>query len=168
MQEETLLSELRDEDESPLFELINDPGAIANNLSSRVDRETHREWFKTIRQDEPRTAFAVIAPPDRQLVGSISVENIHPVHRNAEVFINLSARAQDQELGTRAFSEAAQFCWRELDLYRLYLHALSTNQRAIHLCEAAGFEIEGTLQAHAYFNDQYHDCEILGLLRPSG
>ncbi len=168
MQEEPLLSELRNEDKLPLFELINDRKVISyNSQYSPVDWESHCRWFSMIGQDISKRVFAIVVQPDRKFAGALDIKNIHPIRRSAEISINLTSDARDKGIGRRALSEAVEFCWRELNLNRIYMHAMSSNKRAIRAYMAVGFEIEGTLRSHAYFNGQYHDFEIMGLLRPA-
>jgi RimJ/RimL family protein N-acetyltransferase len=166
MQEGLSLSKLRDEDKLPLFELINDPEFIASNPQIQpVDWASYCQWFSKLGEDNSERVFAIGIPPNRTVVGVLDIKNIHAVHRSAEISIRLSDDTHYQDVGRTALSEAVEFCWRELNLNRLYMHAMSTNKQTIRNYLAVGFEIEGTLRAHSFFNSQYHDFDILGLLR---
>jgi|MDTB01.2.fsa_nt_gb RimJ/RimL family protein N-acetyltransferase len=168
MHEQSLLSELRDEYKIPLFELINDRETVAfNSQYSPVDWASHCKWFNSVGQDKSKRVFAIAPPPGRTFAGVLDIKNIHPIRHSAEISINLTANARDKGIGRRALSEAVEFCWKELNLNRIYMHAMSSNKRAIQAYIAVGFEIEGTLRSHSYFNGQYHDFEIMGLLRPN-
>ena len=169
MQEKSRLSDLRNEDKSPLFELIKNPQIASYNSSyASDDWESYCVWFDAIGQDHSKRVFAIVIPPGRKFAGSLTVGNIHPIQKSAEISIVVTEDAYEQDIDKEALSEAIDHCWRELNLNRIYVHALASNEREIQTYLTLGFEIEGTLRAHVYFDGRFHDLKILGLLRPAG
>ena len=168
MQEEPLLSDLRDEDKGSLFELITSPQINFYNSSYAPDDwESFCAWFDAIGQDNSKRVFAIVISPEQNFAGSITVGNIHPVQKNAKISIVLANDAYAQDIDKEALSEAVDHCCHKLKLNRIYAHCLASNKREIQTYLSLGFQIEGTLRAHACFEGCFHDLKVLGLLLPA-
>ena len=99
-------------------------------------------------------------------IGVVSLTGIDPVHRHAELHILLGDRdAQGQGLGTAAIAAMLRHGFFDLNLHRIFLFVLATNQAALHVYEKAGFTREGLLREAAYKNGEYQDLILMAVLR---
>ena len=53
----------------------------------------------------------------------------------------------------------------DLNLHRIYLFVLKTNQAAIRVYEKAGFRHEGTLREAAFKGGAFQDLLVMGMIR---
>jgi RimJ/RimL family protein N-acetyltransferase len=159
------LSPLRLEDSDPLFEWINDHDLVVQSAPfCPVAREEHDRWFARIREREDVRIFAI--REGSRLVGSCQLHSLHPVHKSAELQIRIGAEdARGRGIGTEALRQLLRYGFDDLDLHRIYLHVLCTNERAIRLYERAGFRREGALREAALIDGAWIDVYLMALLR---
>ena len=50
-------------------------------------------------------------------------------------------------------------------MHKVYLYVDTSNDRAVHIYEKSGFEIEGTLKEQFYTKGEYQDAYLMGLLK---
>lgn len=161
------LAPLRDSDSPVLFEWINDRALVTLSAPfCPVAREAHDAWFDEVRRRPDLRIFGIRLREDDRLVGSCQLHSIHPVHRSAELQIRLGdPEARGQGLGTEAVRLLVAFGFDELDLHRIALHVLETNDRARRLYERTGFRTEGTLREAARIEDEWVNVVVMALLR---
>ncbi len=164
------LAPLRPNDSPVLFEWINDRELVILNAPFRpVSREAHEAWFEEV-QRRPDTRIFGIKLIDRdRLVGSCQLHDIHPVHRSAELQIRIGAEdARGRGVGTEATRLLLRFGFEELDLHRVYLHVLATNERALRLYRRVGLRTEGTLREAACIEGEWIDVVVMAILHSDG
>lgn len=166
-----LLRSLRAEDSDSLFKWINDRDVVVFNAPYKpITRESHEEWFRNIiRGPSDAYYFAIedqsstnsICP-----VGSCSIRGIDHISRSAEIQIRIGVQdARGKGLGTQAIMELCGFGFNDLNLNRIYLDVLASNQRALRCYQKCGFTQEG-VKRQAYFIDgAYVDVIFMSLLR---
>ena len=162
-----LLNQLCPEDKPVLFEWINDAEATRYNAPYRpVDWLSHSEWFDTIGRDDSKVLFAIRKVPERTLVGSVQLKDIHPVHRSAELLIRIGKdEDRGQGFGTEAVRLALAFGWRDLNLERIWLRVFASNERAIRAYLRAGLGEEGRMRRAAFVDGRWEDQVLMAALR---
>jgi diamine N-acetyltransferase len=160
-----VLTALQAEDSPLLFAWINDRALVELSAPFRpISRAEHDVWFDQIRQREDVRIFG-IREADR-LVGSCQLHSIHPVHRSAELQIRIGAEdARGRGVGQEALRQLLRYGFDELDLHRIYLHVLVTNERAIRTYERAGFRREGVLREAAMIDGAWTAVVLMAMLQ---
>ena len=160
------LAALRREDSEFLYNWINDPETVRLNAPfSPVHEPSHASWFESTTRDPSKIIFGIRNVDDLQLIGTVQLIDIHPVHRSAQLIIRIgSEKDRNRGAGSEAVKLAAEFAFRDRNLQRVWLMVFADNQRAIRAYEKAGLQREGTLRRACYINGCWHDEVVMGIL----
>ena len=152
----------------PLFNWFNDVEAARLDAAFRpVDWPSHQTWFETIGRDFSKVFFALRRSGAPEILGFVTIANINAVHRSAEIGVRIGEeKNRNQGFGAEALALGLDFCWRHLNLQRVWLHAFHNNQRALRLYLKAGFKKEGLLRRAAYVDGSWVDVVPMATLRP--
>jgi len=102
---------------------------------------------------------------DGQAAGVISLNQIDPYNRRAELGYWISRHLEGHGLCRRACVALMEYAFLELDLNRLSLAAAVENRRSRALAERLGFTLEGIRRESEWLYDHYVDHALYGLLR---
>ena len=162
-----ILTEIRPSDAEPLFRWVNEPALVRMHGPYRpVSWSSHQRWTETLDENSTNVFFAIRLEQDGPAIGLISLRNIHPVHRSAELFVRIGAHdLRGKGYGTTAIRQAIDFAFGDLNLERVYLHVLADNAAAVRVYEKAGLMVEGRLRRGAYINGKWHDVLLMARLR---
>jgi RimJ/RimL family protein N-acetyltransferase len=162
-----ILAPVRDDDLPDLFRWINDrESALLSAPYRPVHGQDHRAWFDAIRVREDAVVFGIRTLFDDRLVGTCQLVGIDRRARSAELRIRLGDEdARGRGLGAEAVELLLRHAFDDLNLRRVSLQVLATNERAVGTYEKAGFEHEGRLREAAYVDGAYVDVLLLARLR---
>ncbi|WP_207000509.1 GNAT family N-acetyltransferase [Trinickia mobilis] len=162
-----VLTEIRPDDKDALFRWINDSETVRLNAPYRpVDWTSHIAWCDGLGSSTSRVIFAVREQETSEIIGTVQLIDIHPVHRSAELVIRIGDESnRGKGLGTEAVRLAIAFAFGDLNLVRVWLRVFSNNGRAIKAYQNAGMSQEGTLRKAAYINGEWLDQTILAVVR---
>ncbi len=137
---------------------------LSDNLFFGVHtRNMEEKWLRNVLEGTKNTlTLAILAKPDYELIGVISLAKIDWVSRNAElgVFIG-NKELWGQGLGTEAIILLLDYVFNVLSLAKVYLRVLEYNKRAIRAYEKVGFKIVGRLRKHRFRGGKYWDEIIM-------
>ncbi len=151
------------EDSENYFKWINDRELVLLNGNYKpVLKKDHEQWFmRTMLNDENKT-FSIIANKDNKLIGTCSLRNINPAHKNAELQIRIGDRNyHGRGYGSEAVSKLVDFGFHQLHLKRIYLHVFCHNVRAIKAYQKTNFQIEGIQKKAALINNEFVDVVLM-------
>jgi RimJ/RimL family protein N-acetyltransferase len=94
-----------------------------------------------------RAPFAIVAPGDGPLLGSISLLRIDSDRRRAEVGYMLAVEARGRGHATRAVAAVCRWGFTALKLDRIQLLAATENGPSQRVAERAGFTREAVLRS---------------------
>ena len=151
-----------------MFRWFNDAEAAALDLAYRpTDWITFKNWAEALAKDSSRVLFLIRRIGQNSSIGFVGITNIQPVHRSAELGVRIGEpHDRGQGYGQEATRLALDYCWKHLNLNRVALSTLATNERAIRAFSAAGFEREGVARRAAFIDGRWHDLVIMAMLRP--
>jgi len=134
-----------------------------------VSRSAEKAWLEDcICYRTEQLCLAICLKETHEHIGNIYLRNIEWTARHGEMNILIgSAQHRGQGLGASALKQLISLAFGEMNLNRIYLHVLKTNEAAIKMYEKTGFRQEGCLVQHAYKNGQYEDMLVMGLCRDS-
>ncbi|WJG08929.1 GNAT family N-acetyltransferase [Aliiglaciecola sp. LCG003] len=166
------LNQLLVSDRDALFAIFSDPKVIehydvekftkieeADNLVSyfdaRFESDTGIRW--AIRDNESGT-----------LVGTCGFTHWNQYDHSAVIGYELSPDCWGKGIAFEAVSSIIEFILSEQ--FHFYVHriealALPSNLPSQKLLKKLGFEFEGTLRGKCYWNGDFHDMDMFGLLR---
>jgi RimJ/RimL family protein N-acetyltransferase len=112
-----------------------------------------------------RDALVLAIELDGRHVGNISLQDIDPVARGAELAIVLGDRSVwGQGIGTEAAELLVAHGFRALNLHRIACGTVAANRGMRRLAERLGMAEEGRRRDAAWTDGAYHDVIEYGLL----
>jgi len=132
-------------------------------ISEEIDEKWYQGYLNTRDQN---VRLSIIDPAHNHFLGNVYLTNIHPINRSAEFSIVISDRNYwSQGVGSDVTRRVLHHAFEDLNLNRVYLYVLESNDRAIHLYEKARFRREGTLEEAVYKNGAYHSLVLMAILK---
>jgi ribosomal-protein-serine acetyltransferase len=112
-----------------------------------------------------RLPLAIGIPGDdgHRLVGAMNLA-IDQSAGSAEVGFWIDESAEGRGLVARVLNAVLGHAFGDLDLHRVELRTLTTNDRSIRLAERSGFTLEGVLRKAVRFPDGHRDVAVYALL----
>lgn len=151
-----------------LYRQKNDPvvATLLGGVSLGYSEQDIREWVEFHRKRSDEVIWVVAAAEDDRCLGHAGFYQIDYRARVAEFAIMLGEKSI---WGQGVGSQVARFCVEQgfsmLNLNRIHLTVLASNDRARKLYQALGFVEEGYLREAQYKNGKYEDVVVMGLLR---
>ena len=147
---------------------FNDP-LITKNLDTgafALSRQTQSERMEGFRTDDKHIILAICKDDNDLHIGNIGLHNISYTNRHAEIGVVIGERTlHGQGYGSEATALMLKYGFESLNLQRIYLRVMTTNEGGFKCYEKLGFKKEGVLRQHAYKNGAYVDEIIMGLLK---
>ncbi len=114
-----------------------------------------------------QVTFAIIEPGSDECLGQVRAHGFDWDHARAELELWLDPGARGRGLGCAALRLAAGWLFEVCGIQRVELLAAGDDEAALRAAEAAGFQREGVLRAHAVepgADPQRSDRVVLSLL----
>ncbi len=141
-------------------EWVND-GEVAELLDRVLpvtDDEHERYYRDAVVENRHAVWFAVESNDDHEYVGNVWLWNMDSRHRRAEVRILIGeSRARGRGYGAEALVLLRDHAVRKLGLHKLYAYVHVRNPSARAAFERAGFHLEATLKAEAFWDGSFRD-----------
>ena len=114
---------------------------------------------------EDRVVWAICHQQDGH-IGNISLQQISPLNRTAELAILLGdKRHWGRGVGLLAGHALLRHGFEKLDLARIYCGTAATNEGMKRLALALGMKLEGTRRRHLFLEGERVDVADYGILR---
>jgi len=149
-----------------LFAQKNDPeiASLLGGFTKGYTRADLARWIEAHAQAKDEALY-VITDPDDRCLGHVGLYKIDHRIRSAEFAILLGdKKAWGTGIGRACTSFMLRFGFEELQLHRIYLEVLETNERARRLYESLGFVHEGTLRHAQWKGGRYLDVHVMSIL----
>lgn len=132
-----------------------------------INKETEEQWYaKILTSNIPTTVFGIQHIADDKLIGITVLKNINLINRSAEFAMYIGDQAyRGKGLSTLSTRKTLSFGFQQLNLNRISLNVLATNEKAIGLYQKLGFVQEGELRKSIFKNGEYHNEYIFSLLK---
>ena len=98
------------------------------------------------------------------LVGRCGVTRLDWKNRVGELAIMIGAPYRGRGYGKEAMALLCDFCFQEMNLHKLKVSVLKTNEAAIRCYERCGFATEGVLREEIFRRGAYQDVVMLARL----
>ncbi|MEP7099582.1 MAG: GNAT family N-acetyltransferase [Burkholderiales bacterium] len=149
---------------------MSDPAVFGGLLQMPYPSE--EAWTKRLTDGLNATGADVllIAERDGELLGAAGLNAVggHVRRRHAMgLGIHVSTQAQGQGVGSALMTALCDYADRWAGVLRIELLVYADNERAIRLYRKFGFELEGTMRAHALRDGVYVDSLAMARLHPN-
>ena len=149
---------------------MSDPAVFGGLLQMPYPSE--EAWTKRLTEQVGATNgdLMLIAERDGELLGGagLNMPSGHARRRHVmSLGIHVSPAAQGQGVGSALMAALCDYADRWAGMLRIELLVYTDNARAIALYRKFGFEVEGTLRAHALRDGVYVDSLAMARLHPN-
>jgi len=147
---------------------VNDSDVTRTLVTGRypLTREAEIKWLEDHMHPSATQVAYAIEKLDGTYLGGISLFNIRPVERHAEIGITIGIKSEwGHGYGREAMELMIAYGFHELNLHMIYLHVHADHPRAVKLYESLGFVNEGRLRHRAYRDGSFHDYFAMSVLR---
>lgn len=163
------LRELESRDLAVINAWRNDPELIGNLAAPYrfINLRVDEEWFDNyMRLRSKNVRCAIVDDKDEVLYGLISLTGIDQLNQCAELHIMIGDKKnRGKGIGTFAVKEMLYHAFYNLNLHRIELTSLATNNISHKLYEKCGFQKEGIKRKAVFKKGEYIDMYIYSLLR---
>lgn len=161
------IRELQREDLQIINKWRNDSDLIANLGAPfrYINSDVENRWYENYLNNRNTSVRCAILKQD-EIIGLVSLVSIDQLNQSGELHIMIGNRMwQNQGAGTFGLTEMIKHAFYNLNLRRLELSVLETNERACHLYEKLGFVYEGLKRQAKYKNGSFVNVRFYGLLK---
>jgi ribosomal-protein-alanine N-acetyltransferase len=151
-----------------LYQQKNDPeiARMLGGFSAGYSMADLHDWLEYHRAREDEALWVITGAESSRCIGHVGLYKIDHRIRSAEFGILIGDRsAWGRGVGRACTRFVLDYGFLELNLNRIYLEVLATNERAINLYRSLGFKDEGRLREAQYKAGKYVDVLIMGFLR---
>lgn len=143
-------------------ELISNLGAPFRYINLQVDEQ----WFESYMQNRSHAVRCAITDDRDNIIGLVSLLKIDHLNQNAELHIMIGDTGErNKGAGTFAVQEIITHGFKNLNLQRIELNVLESNEIARHVYEKTGFVCEGRKRRALYKNSEFVDVLIYAILK---
>lgn len=162
------LRKFEPEDVDALWSMRNDPEITAGlgGFSTGYSRRDLSEWIEAHRARRDEILLAIIDADPQVCIGHVGLYKVDHRSQKAEFAILIgSLNHHGRGLGERVTSFMIAYGFDRLNLNKISLTALSTNERAIRLYKKLGFHIDGIARQEEWRDGKFVDVVLMSLLR---
>lgn len=121
--------------------------------------QCHEHW-----RSGEQFAFAVRDAVNGELLGGCGLNQIHPLHRSANLGYWVRTTRQGQGIATAATRLVARFGFAELGLIRIEIVTLPDNLASRRVAEKSGAVFEAMARQRLWAWDRAHDAAVYALV----
>lgn len=165
---ELILRPIKESDAAFFFKWRNDISYIKHTKSFRLPKHEGMEtaWVNAVCADRTNSAAIFIIMVDDLPIGFVQLSNIDWISRNAYFGIAIcDTSIKSKGYGKRTSKLVLDYAFNELNIHKISLEISSFNTNVLELYEALGFKKEGIMREHYYWENEYHDVHLYGLLK---
>ncbi len=125
--------------------------------------EGEKEYLEN--NSTPEATFVMVTLDGDRMIGSVSLENIDNMNRNATLGIFIGDEEfRNNGYGTEAIKLILDYGFRYLNLHNIDLWVMGFNARAIRCYEKCGFKEVGRRRKCKFVNGKYYDAVNMDIL----
>ncbi|MFS0864811.1 GNAT family N-acetyltransferase [Fredinandcohnia sp. 179-A 10B2 NHS] len=123
-------------------------------------------FLEQITTDSSRIDLIIALQENDQVIGDLAILDVDHQQRNGSFRIAITdERYMSKGYGTEALRLIIDYMFNTLNLRRIGINVYAYNSRAIKAYEKLGFVQEGILREELYYDGQYYDNILMGLLK---
>ena len=131
-----------------------------------INEEIDELWYDNYIKNRNNTVRCSIVNLDDNVVGLVTLADIDYINRSSVLHIMIgNNNFQNQGIGKYAIKEMLSHAFMNLNLNRVELEVLSTNERARAVYKKIGFNEEGILRKACFKNGNYVDVIVMAILK---
>ena len=133
-----------------------------------VSKYEHEGWFKAKATDKYNKTYAIQLKDTKQIIGLIGNNDYEPINRTTNPFLYIGdTDMKEKGIGQEAFALFLNFCFKELNVHRVYGYLYAYNEASRRMLDKCGYVLEGVLKQHWFKDGKYHDVLVMGRINES-
>lgn len=133
-----------------------------------INSVMQRNWFEHLVCDNSHTImFSIFDVSTKQLIGCCGLCYIHWIHRHADLSLYIGkneAYIDDDGYAKEACELLFLYAFNELNLHKIWTEIYEFDQKKNTLFRSLGFQQDGLLREHYFYDGKWWDSRILSLL----
>jgi ribosomal-protein-alanine N-acetyltransferase len=129
--------------------------------------EDLKTYLGSVEKSNDILFWAIHLKENKKHIGNIKIDSINDRNKLAVYGIMMGDK---QEWGKGYAKEATlkiiNYCFTELHLRKITLGVITDNVPAVELYKKLGFETEGVLRKHGYYDGRYCDSFLMAIFNP--
>jgi RimJ/RimL family protein N-acetyltransferase len=146
-----------------LVETIEVRALSSNDPPVPLSFEQFKAKYEAAEEEAAGAWFAIDV--DAELIGECGLHSIDHYQQRAEVGISLGKEHWGHGFGQDAVRTLLGYGFRTLNLEKISLHVIADDERAVGAYRKAGFDEEGRLRSHVWYDGRRHDELVMSVLR---
>ncbi len=148
------------------YQDIDELSLIESNLPLPVGAQSLETlWQRDLEQKAPRTSYLyAICNQAGEAVGFTGLQDINLTNGCGVAFVFVEKGCRRYGLASCAIAMMLDMAFEQLRLHRVTTYANSDNLPSCDLIRKIGFTDEGCMREASFFNGEYHDVKIVGML----
>lgn len=146
---------------------INDPEVVRYTESrfSTVTLGDIKNYIEKELKKADCVFMAIVLKEKNKHIGNIKVFNIDKIHKHATLSLIIGEKSYwGRGIATKAIKLMTLYAFNALNLHKLYAGAYVDNIGSIKAFKKSGYQEEGILKKHCFFEGKYTDVVSLGII----
>ena len=161
---EISIRNVEDRDLDDMRRLRNDPSTwMMLTEIGMIDSEGQRQWFQRMSLANDRKYY-VVCDAEHDFIGIVRTDEIDRINRSIRIGADIIQTLRGKGYGTRLYGLLKAFCFDHLNMHRVWLAVIDTNETAFRLYEKHGFKVEGRYREAIFRDGLYHDYVVMSIL----
>lgn len=152
------------EDLEAIMDLRNDETTWINLGDPRpVGPADQRAWLDSIGWKNGKM-YLVACDDKNPFIGLARMDELDTQNRSIRVGLDVAVELRGKGYGGRIYEALKAYAFGHLNMHRVWLCVLRTNERARHLYEKHGFKLEGCYREAIFRHGKFVDYDIMSIL----
>ena len=122
-------------------------------------------WLQNIRSSSTQEYYILKKHTIDRKIGMVRTDQIDFINKSIRVGGDIHPLYQGEGNGYKMICMIQKYCFDYLNIHRIWLSVLETNEKAINLYKKVGFIEEGRQRKGIYRNNKYIDYIMMSLLK---
>lgn len=128
--------------------------------------QSEQEYLQNKTNKENEAKFAIVTLDGDKIIGTISLEHINSINRDAELGIFIGDKDyRNNGYGTEAIKLILEYGFNYLNLHSVHLSLMSFNERAQKCYQKCGFKEYGRRRQCRFIDGKYYDLVEMDILK---
>lgn len=131
-----------------------------------VDWESQKRWYENMSKD-PSRYYYIFGKYENSIkinLGMVRTDEINPLNRSIRVGGDIDPKYRGKGYSKEMYKLIFEYCFSYLNMHRVWLLVLGTNDRAINLYKKMGMSIEGVQREAIRREGRYQDHIMMSIL----
>ena len=149
------------------YSWMKDP-EVVKYTESRFEKwslEKIKDFVIQTKKSNDYLFFAIISKDRDKHIGNVKIGPINRIHNFADIGMIIGDKSfWNKGFATETLKLIVDYAFNKLKLHKLTAGIYANNISSIKAFEKAGFLIEGVRKKQYFYNDNYIDCVLVGII----